>query len=205
MKKEMEMERGEGRSKYKGVRKRKWGKWVSEIRLPNSRERIWLGSYDTAEKAARAFDAAVLCLRGRKGGAFNFPQNLPDIPVRRSLPPAEVQAVASRFANEAPPAAPPGDDGAGCHSGPESPERWTTSGGTAESGGEESLDWSFLDFAGSASTEHASADWPGFYDMIDDFPCEFFPSLAALPGVPDFMEGHGGASFYAQSSLLWNF
>ena len=45
------------------MRKRKWGKWVSEIRLPNSRGRIWLGSHDTQEKAARAFDAALYCLR----------------------------------------------------------------------------------------------------------------------------------------------
>ena len=57
---------------YKGVRKRKWGKWVSEIRLPNSRERIWLGSYDSPEKAARAFDAALYCLRGCRAN-FNFP------------------------------------------------------------------------------------------------------------------------------------
>ncbi|KEH21998.1 putative transcription factor AP2-EREBP family [Medicago truncatula] len=54
---------------YRGVRKRKW---VSEIRLPNSRERIWLGSHDTQEKAARAFDAALYCLRGPHA-SFNFP------------------------------------------------------------------------------------------------------------------------------------
>ncbi|KAI3887651.1 hypothetical protein MKX03_014207 [Papaver bracteatum] len=65
-------------SKYRGVRKRKWGKWVSEIRLPNSRERIWLGSHDTPEKAARAFDAAQFCLRGQ-GAKFNFPDNPPNI------------------------------------------------------------------------------------------------------------------------------
>lgn len=85
--------------KYKGVRKRKWGKWVSEIRLPNSRERIWLGSFDTAEKAARAFDAALYCLRGREA-KFNFPDNPPDIPGGRSLNPQEIQVVASRYANE---------------------------------------------------------------------------------------------------------
>lgn len=71
---------------YKGVRKRKWGKWVSEIRLPNSRERIWLGSYDSPEKAARAFDAALYCLRGRRA-SFNFP----DTPFNLE--------VAAKFAN----------------------------------------------------------------------------------------------------------
>ncbi|KAK8660036.1 hypothetical protein V6N13_050972 [Hibiscus sabdariffa] len=91
-------------SRFKGARKRKWGKWVSEIRLPNSRERIWLGSYTTAEKAARAFDAALFCLRGRSG-KFNFPDILPDIAcgTGRSLTPSEIQAVATRFANSEPP------------------------------------------------------------------------------------------------------
>lgn len=84
--------------KYKGVRKRKWGKWVSEIRLPNSRERIWLGSYDSAEKAARAFDAAQFCLRG-KSANFNFPDNPPEIVGGRSMTPSEIQAAATRFAN----------------------------------------------------------------------------------------------------------
>ncbi|KAI3775623.1 hypothetical protein L1987_50204 [Smallanthus sonchifolius] len=84
--------------KYKGVRKRKWGKWVSEVRLPNSRERIWLGSYDTPEKAARAFDAALFCLRGNTSN-FNFPHQPPDIPGGRSLSPSQIQAAAARYAN----------------------------------------------------------------------------------------------------------
>ncbi|KAI3524843.1 hypothetical protein L1887_03509 [Cichorium endivia] len=88
-------------AKYKGVRKRKWGKWVSEIRLPNSRERIWLGSYNTPEKAARAFDAALYCLRGSTA-KFNFPDQPPDIPGGTSLPPSEIQAAAARFANSQP-------------------------------------------------------------------------------------------------------
>ncbi|EXB74920.1 Ethylene-responsive transcription factor [Morus notabilis] len=92
-------EGGESYPKYKGVRKRKWGKWVSEIRLPNSRERIWLGSYDTAEKAARAFDAAQFCLRGGYAH-FNFPESPPNIPGGRSLSPQEIQVVAARFAEQ---------------------------------------------------------------------------------------------------------
>ncbi|MBA0777606.1 hypothetical protein Gotri_005608 [Gossypium trilobum] len=89
-------------SRFKGVRKRKWGKWVSEIRLPNSRERIWLGSYDSAEKAARAFDAALFCLRGRSA-KFNFPDNPPEIAGARSLTRPQIQAAAAQFANSEPP------------------------------------------------------------------------------------------------------
>ncbi|KVI01161.1 ethylene-responsive transcription factor ERF017-like [Cynara cardunculus var. scolymus] len=86
-------------AKYRGVRKRKWGKWVSEIRLPNSRERIWLGSYDSPEKAARAFDAALFCLRGNTAN-FNFPHQPPNIPGATDLHPSQIQAVAATYANE---------------------------------------------------------------------------------------------------------
>ncbi|KAI3670720.1 hypothetical protein L1987_01194 [Smallanthus sonchifolius] len=78
--------------------KRKWGKWVSEIRLPNSRERIWLGSYDSPEKAARAFNAALFCLRGNTAN-FNFPHQPPNIPGGTELHPSQIQAVAAQFAN----------------------------------------------------------------------------------------------------------
>nr|GEW35628.1 ethylene-responsive transcription factor ERF016-like [Tanacetum cinerariifolium] len=88
-------ERREGR--YKGVRMRKWGKWVAEVRQPNSRDRIWLGSYDTAEEAARAYDAALFCLRG-PSALINFPTNPPNIPASADLSPTQIQVAASRHA-----------------------------------------------------------------------------------------------------------
>ncbi|PWA81276.1 DNA-binding domain-containing protein [Artemisia annua] len=76
----------------------KWGKWVSEIRLPKCRDRIWLGSYDTPEKAARAFDAALFCLRGSTAN-FNFPHQPPHIPGGTSLSRSQIQAVAASYAS----------------------------------------------------------------------------------------------------------
>ncbi|KAK3128621.1 hypothetical protein QOZ80_6BG0464260 [Eleusine coracana subsp. coracana] len=84
--------------RYKGVRRRKWGRWVAEIRLPNSRERIWLGSHDTPEKAARAFDAAFVCLRGAGAAdGLNFPTSPPAVP--RTSDPNEVYAIAVSHAS----------------------------------------------------------------------------------------------------------
>lgn len=212
-------------SKYKGVRKRKWGKYVSEIRLPNSRERIWLGSYDTPEKAARAFDAALFCLRGHSA-KFNFPDNPPDISGGRSLAPPDIQAAAARFANSEP-LPPPrvshlkvtttttnnnssnNQMTNSCSSSSSSEMRVESPTPSAVSGKLDTdmgHDSSFMDHfsttgsgitMGSGSNVPDFGIFPGFDDLNNDF---FMPPLPSVDYGEDNCDG-----VYQQESFLWNF
>ncbi|KAL2472426.1 Ethylene-responsive transcription factor [Abeliophyllum distichum] len=152
-----------------------------------------MGSYDTAEKAAKAFDVALFCLRGCNA-KFNFPDDPPNIAGGQSLTPAEIQVVAQQYANNS-----------SSNNQPPPTELEDASPSSNSEGARtmDSIDWSFLDMLDSNDAGNVS-DF-GLFPEPDDM---YIPPNFALNDEDDNEYDHDNEDVeghFSQPSFLWNF
>ncbi|XP_022974052.1 ethylene-responsive transcription factor ERF022-like [Cucurbita maxima] len=84
-------------SSFRGVRKQSWGRYVSEIRLPGKKTRVWLGSFASPKMVARAYDSAAVFLRGTSA-LLNFPDSVGSLQQPESCSREHIQSAAAKAA-----------------------------------------------------------------------------------------------------------